>query len=63
MIVFIDFSFKMEASKICLSFILLAISIRRTEPSKDGMKYISSGFVKVLEECKHEVCTFGPDYF
>ncbi|XP_047030718.1 general odorant-binding protein 1-like [Helicoverpa zea] len=35
--------------------VVLAVSVRKAEPSKDAMQYITSGFVKVLEECKHEL--------
>ncbi|CAB3244423.1 unnamed protein product [Arctia plantaginis] len=45
----------MAASRMCWSLILLAISIQKSEPSTDVMKYIGSGFVKVYEECKHEL--------
>lgn len=45
----------MRSNNIIFSVLLMAVGVREIEPSKDAMKYITSGFVKVLEECKKEV--------
>ncbi|XP_075981072.1 general odorant-binding protein 1-like [Anticarsia gemmatalis] len=45
----------MRATTVCLALAVLVMCMRRTEPSKDVMRYINSGFVKVLEVCKNEL--------
>ena len=45
----------MGTNHVFLALVLMAVGVREIEPSKDAMKYITSGFVKVLEECKQEV--------
>lgn len=45
----------MGTNNIFVAIVVLAAGVRVIEPSKDAMKYITSGFVKVLEECKQEV--------
>uniref|UniRef100_A0A097BVQ0 Pheromone-binding protein 3 n=1 Tax=Spodoptera litura TaxID=69820 RepID=A0A097BVQ0_SPOLT len=45
----------MGSRNVFVALVVLTVGMRETEPSKDPMKYIASGFVKVLEECKHEL--------
>nr|AEQ30020.1 pheromone binding protein 3 [Sesamia inferens] len=45
----------MRSNNIIFSVLLMSVGVREIEPSKDAMKYITSGFVKVLEECKKEL--------
>ncbi|KAF9412802.1 hypothetical protein HW555_008805 [Spodoptera exigua] len=47
---------EMGSHNVFVALVLLAVvGMRVAEPSKDAMKYITSGFVKVLEECKQEL--------
>lgn len=45
----------MGRNNVFLALVMMAIGVREIAPSKDAMTYITSGFVKVLEECKKEV--------
>ncbi|KAJ8717551.1 hypothetical protein PYW07_005481 [Mythimna separata] len=45
----------MGRNRIFFALVLMAVGVKEIAPSKDAMKYITSGFVKVLEECKHEL--------
>nr|QCF41920.1 odorant binding protein [Athetis dissimilis] len=45
----------MGTYRVLLVIVVMAVALREVEPSKDAMKYITSGFVKVLEECKKEL--------
>lgn len=47
----------MGPRNVFVALVMLTVGVREIEPSKDAMKYITSGFVKVLEECKQEVTT------
>lgn len=53
----------MGLSKVFLALVVLAAGVTEIKSSRDAMKYITSGFVKVLEECKREVSkTFYLDF-
>ncbi|XP_063366575.1 general odorant-binding protein 1-like [Cydia amplana] len=43
------------ARSVLLSLVLLAMAVRKIESSSETMKTITSGFLKVLEECKQEL--------
>ncbi|KAJ8716935.1 hypothetical protein PYW08_005334 [Mythimna loreyi] len=45
----------MGRNNVFFALVLLTVGVREIAPSKDAMKYITSGFVKVLEECKHDL--------
>nr|AEB54590.1 OBP15 [Helicoverpa armigera] len=45
----------MGSRHVFFALVVLAVSVKKEKPSKHPMPYITSRFVKVLEECQHEL--------
>nr|QEI46783.1 pheromone-binding protein 2 [Galleria mellonella]UFQ90314.1 pheromone binding protein 2 [Galleria mellonella]WCC59932.1 pheromone binding protein 3 [Galleria mellonella] len=43
------------AGAVFVGLLLAAISVRDVEPSREVLRYITTGFLKTLDDCKHEL--------